>query len=131
MGKYIMSFAVQLIILTVLSFGIHYLILEVFEMKSLWTEGYYSLLQIYFFLLLVTLAMTAAMVFIAKAMPQNIGYAFLVLLTLKLVANYLFIQPVLDSEVDLEFIKHNYLIVFLLFLGFDVFVTYRLLNNKN
>ena len=125
-----MSFAIQLIILAVLSFGIHYLVLEVFEMKTLWTEGYYSLLQIYFFLLLITLAMTAAMVFIDKAMPQNVGYAFLVLLTLKLVANYLFIQPVLDSDDNVEFIKHNYLIVFLLFLAFDVFVTYRLLNSK-
>lgn len=131
MGKIVTSFAFQLIILTVLSFGIHYLILEVFEMKSSWTEGSYSLFQVYFFLLLTTLAMTLAMIAINKVMPQNIGFAFLVLLTLKLVANYLFIQPVLDSEMDLDFIKHNYLIVFLLFLGFDVFVTYRLLNNKN
>lgn len=131
MSKQIISFAIQLIVLTVLSFGIHYLILEVFELKKLWSKDFFNLFQMYFFLLLTSLGMTAAMVGINKVMPQNLGFAFLILLTLKLVINYLFIQPVLDAVPTQDFIKHNYLIVFLLFLCFDVFVTFRLLNNKN
>jgi len=131
MSKQLIIFAFRLIMLTVLSFGIHYLVIEVFEMQSLWKKEYYSLLQIYFFLFLITLAMTAAMVFISKSMSHNIGFAFLALLTIKLIVNYLFIRPVLDAGSKADFIKYNYLIVFLLFLIFDVYATYRLLNNKN
>lgn len=131
MGKNISIIALQLILLTIVSFGLHYVALEVFEMQALWDVAHYNLLQLYFFVFITTLVMSALMIVVEKFLPQNLGFAFLIVLTIKLIGSYLFIQPVLDLGEVQDFVKHNFLIIFLMYLCFDVYVSYRLLNIKN
>lgn len=75
--------------------------------------------------------MSGLMIVVEKFLPQNLGFAFLIVLTIKLIGSYLFIQPVLDLGEAQDFVKHNFLIIFLMYLCFDVYVSYRLLNIKN
>lgn len=131
MGKNISIIALQLILLTIVSFGLHYVALEVFQMQAHWDVAHYNLLQLYFFAFLTTLIMSGLMIVVEKFLPQNLGFAFLIVLTIKVIGSYLFMQPVLDLGEAQDFVKHNFLAIFLMYLCFDVYVSYRLLNIKN
>ena len=64
-------------------------------------------------------------------MPQNVGFVFLGFLTLKLVINYVAIRGALETSGSDNFFKYNFLAVFFLFMFFDVYVTYRVLNQSH
>nr|WP_297309448.1 hypothetical protein [uncultured Flavobacterium sp.] len=127
----IISFGIQLIVFTLLIFGVHYILQQVLGVSENWNETGYNLVLIYAFQIILTIIMMVAIVSTSKSLANSLGYLFLGLLTLKCVANYFFIQPVLNSENPSDFIKHNFLIVFLIFLVFDVYVTFRILNQEN
>lgn len=127
----ILTYVVQLILVSVLVFGLHYIFQQVLGVLGNWENTGYSLHLIYLFELMMSIIMIVAVVASGKSMPNNIGYVFLALLTLKCLGNYFFIQPVLGAEVSNDFVKHNFLIIFIIFLVFDVYVTYRVLNQEN
>lgn len=129
MGK-ALSFVGQLTILALIAFGLHFLLQSITKDLVLWDTAYMHLWQIYSLQLLLSVVMIFAMVGIGKSMPQNVGYVFLGFLTLKVVINYLVINPALETANTSDFFKHNFLIVFFLFLIFDVYVTYRVLNQS-
>lgn len=60
-------------------------------------------------------------------MPKNLGLVFLGITTFKAVAFYVFIQPGL-KQFENKFLEINFLAVFFLFLFFDVFVAFKMLN---
>lgn len=126
----IISYVIQLIVLAVLVFGLHYIFQQVLGVLDNWENTGYSLYIVYLFELMLSIIMIVAIVGTGKSMPNNLGYVFLGLLTLKCVGNYIFIAPILDADVSNDFVKHNFLIVFLIFLIFDVYVTYRVLNQE-
>lgn len=127
----IFSFAIQLIVLALLIFGLHYILQQVLGVLDNWNDTGYSLFLIYIFELMLSILMVVIIVTAGKSFPTSLGYIFLALLTLKCVANYFFIHPILESEISNDFVKHNFLIIFLFFLTFDVYVTYRILNQEN
>ncbi|WP_372474222.1 hypothetical protein AB4865_02840 [Capnocytophaga sp. ARDL2] len=125
-----LSFSIQAIVYFVILFVVHFLIVQVFEQTALWQQSSYSLLQIYFFTALTTLLFTICITVAEKFIAHQLGFVFLILLTLKLVGHYFFINPVLEMGDEQLFIRYNYLIIFLLSIGFDAFVAYKLLNDK-
>ena len=127
MGK-ALSYVGQLVILGLISLGLHFLIQSITKDLALWDTAYMTLWQIYALQMIMSIIIVFAMVGIGQSMPQNLGYVFLGFLTLKLVINYLLINPALESGNESAFFKYNYLGVFFLFMIFDVYVTYRVLN---
>lgn len=123
-------FITQLIILALVSFGLHFLINSITKDLPLWDSAYMHLWQVYALQLLMSVIVIFAVVGISESLPQHLGYVFLGVLTLKLVATYLIISPALDQVAGTEFFKYNFLIVFFLFMFYDVYVTYRVLNQS-
>lgn len=87
-----------------------------------------DLWQIYVLQLVLSIIVIFAIVGIGNSKPENLGYVFLGILTLKVMVNYFVIRPLIKSEADQDFFKYNFLAVFFLFMIFDVYVTYRILN---
>lgn len=129
MGK-ALSYVGQLVILGLISLGLHFLIQSITKDLALWDTAYMTLWQIYALQMIMSIIIVFAMVGIGQSMPQNLGYVFLGFLTVKLVINYLLINPALESGNESDFFKYNYLGVFFLFMIFDVYVTYRVLNQS-
>lgn len=126
----IFGFAGQLLIVAAVAFGLHYMFHSVFNTIDHWSTSTYNLIQIYFFEFILSLLMVVGIVMTKTKMPHNLGYMFLAFITVKTIANYLFISPVLKSEGDQSFVKHNFLLIFVIFLVFDVYVTFKLLNEE-
>lgn len=124
------NFLLQALIFGVIFYGIHWIIAIVFEQQAMWEKSYYSLQQIHLFEFLATAIMTALIVYSKKILPESLGFVFLALLTIKQIVNYLFISPALELETSGNFLKANFLVVFLVYMIFDVYVCYRLLNEK-
>ncbi|HLW61957.1 MAG TPA: hypothetical protein VKY33_01030 [Flavobacterium sp.] len=127
MGKAIV-FAGQLLLLALVSFGLHFLLHSISNDLEFWDTAYMHLWQIYALQFLMSVIMIFAVVGIGNSKPESLGYIFLGFLTLKVAVNYFVISPVLKMEADLDFFKYNFLAVFFLFMTFDVYVSYRILN---
>lgn len=127
MGK-ALAFIGQLAILALVSFGLHYLLQSITKYLSLWDDAYMHLWQVYTLQFLMSVVVIFAVVGIRKAMPESLGYVFLGFFTLKVIITYLIASPVLDTPLESDFFKYNYFAVFFLFMIFDVYVTYRVLN---
>ena len=129
MGKAI-AFTGQLAVLALVSFGLHFLLQSITKDLVLWDAAYMQLWQIYALQFLLSVLLIFGVVGIGKTMSQNIGFVFLGFLTLKLVINYIAISAALKTDVADDFFKHNLLVVFFLFMFFDVYVAYRVLNQS-
>lgn len=127
MGKAIV-FVGQLVLLALVSFGLHFLLHSLTKKLPLWDTAYMDIWQVYVLQLLMSIVIIFAVVGIGNSMPQNLGYVFLGFLTLKVAVSYFVINPALESGTDNDFFKYNFLVVFFLFMMFDVYVTYRILN---
>lgn len=127
MGK-ALAFVGQLAILALVSFGLHFLIQSITKDLAFWDTAYLHLWQIYALQFLMSVVVIFAVVGIGKALPESLGYVFLGFFTLKVIVTYLVVRPMLDTPLESDFFKYNYFGVFFLFMVFDVYVTYRVLN---
>jgi len=118
----------QLSLLGMVFLGLHFLIQSIGGQLTFWDTAYMHLWQIYALQFMLSVVMIFAIVGIGNAMPQSLGYVFLGFLTLKMAVTYWIATPVLEQEVAVDFFKYNYLGVFFLFMFFDVYVAYRVLN---
>jgi len=118
----------QLVLLSLITLGLHFLYHSITKELPLWDTAHMQLWQIYALQFLLSALVVVAVVGIGNSMPNNLGFVFLGFLTLKIAANYLVLRPVLNAGSDASFFKYNFLIVFFLFMIFDVYVTYRVLN---
>ena len=130
MGK-ALAFIGQLAILALVSFGLHFLLQSITKHSVLWETASIQLWQIYALQFLLSALLIFGVVGIGKSMPQNVGFVFLRFLTLKLVINYVAIRGALETSGSDNFFKYNFLAVFFLFMFFDVYVTYRVLNQSH
>lgn len=127
----IVRFGLQLLIMSVVVFGLHYGCQYIFNLSAHWDKALYTMPQLYAVQFILSLIVMVGVVMVKKGVASNLGYAFLGLITLKTAVSYFFIQPVLNTQPQDGFLKHNFLAVFLVYLTFDVYVTYRLLNQKD
>ncbi|UUV22506.1 hypothetical protein MG290_10415 [Flavobacterium sp. CBA20B-1] len=118
----------QLLVLALIALGLHFLINSISKDLPFWDTAHMHLWQIYALQFLLSAIIVLGVVGIGNAMPNNLGFVFLGFLTLKILVNYLVLNPALQSGDTSNFFKYNYLAVFFLFVFFDVYVTYRVLN---
>lgn len=123
MGKYIY----QLVLLSVVAFAIQYFAQQLFGVDSLWEQIDISLLQIYFVQAVISLVLIIALNMARKPLPNFLGFVFLGVFTIKVAASYFFARPVLEQP-DVDFFKYNFLLVFFMYMIFDLYVAYSLLN---
>jgi hypothetical protein len=62
-------------------------------------------------------------------MPPQVGFAFLVGMTLKAVASYVFIHDGINL-LENDFIELNFLVVFFVYLVYDAFAAYYIVNQQ-
>lgn len=129
MNNYIKYILMWFLVLAA-SFAAHYLILLNGDASRYWEESGYSLLGLYSF---VGGASFLIMVFVLLAkwsMPERLGVVFLGLMFIKAIASYVYIQNGLN-KFENDFIEYNFLVVFFIFLFFDVFIAFKALNQED
>lgn len=120
---------IQLIILSIVAYGIQFYAQQIFKIDQLWSQIDFTLLQIYFVQAVISLLLIIVLQAAKKPLPDHLGFVFLGVFTLKVVASFMFANPVLERT-DVDFFKYNFLIVFFLYMFFDVYVGYRVLNQE-
>ena len=97
------------------------------DSHSFWEETSYSLEGMYTFGFVSSLCVVVFILLAQWAMPKKVGLVFLGLMTVKAIASYIYIHNGLDIF-EHDFIEYNFLVVFFVFLFFDVFVAFRIIN---
>lgn len=124
-----LKIGLMLLVLTFVGFGVHYFLLQSFDLLAQWEHSDYTLLGMYGFVAVGSLLVFVLMVLAKFSMPDRIAFVFLGAFMVKAVANYLYIKEGLGSFEN-KFLELNFLVVFFLFLFFDVFVAYVVVNQE-
>lgn len=120
----------MLLIVTGATYAAHYLILTSMDVNQLWTQTDYTLLGMYAFGGIASLVVALLVFSTQFAMPEKLGLIFLALMTLKAVASYIYIKNGLN-KFENDFIEYNFLVVFFIFLFFDVYIAFKVLNQED
>ncbi len=124
-GKYIFGLA----LLAAIAYGAQVYLQDHFDIADDWARVSISLGQIYLVQVVLSLVLLVALVMVKKSAAQQLGFVFLGVFTLKVVVSYFFAHNVLDQP-DVDFFKYNYLAVFFLFMIFDLYIAYSMLNKS-
>ena len=120
----------MLLLLTVTAYFAHYLVLDGMELSDLWAQSDYSLMGMYTVGAIGSLLALVMILMANWAMPKNLGFVFLGLMTVKMIGGYIYVRKGL-GVFENDFIEFNFLVVFFLFLFFDVFVAFQALNQED
>ncbi|MFZ4863113.1 hypothetical protein ACL9RF_13125 [Sphingobacterium sp. Mn56C] len=129
MSNYL-KYILMLIVVAVASFAAHYLLSNALGQENLWALSGYTLWGLYGFGFAASFVVLVLILLAQWAMPKNLGLIFLGVMTLKAIASYIFIQNGL-GKFDTKFLEYNFLVVFFIFLFFDVFVAFKALNQED
>ena len=119
----------MLLIVVVAAYTAHYLLLNGLDVASQWNGSGYNLTSLYMFGAISSLIATVVTIAVGWSMPKSLGLVFLALVFLKAVAGYIFIKGGL-GKYENDFIEYNFLAVFFIFLFFDVFIAFKVLNQE-
>ncbi|SUJ18143.1 Uncharacterised protein [Sphingobacterium spiritivorum] len=129
MTKNIRYFILLLVIGLVL-YGVHYAILKGLDLQDIWQQTDYKLWGFYLVGGISSLVMLIVVIIIHNMMPNSVGFVFLGLLTLKMIVSFLYVNKGLNQQPE-NFIEYNFLAVFFLFIVYDVFMAYKVMNQEN
>lgn len=129
MSNYI-KYLLMLLIVAGAAYGAQYLILSSMEVNQLWAQSEYTLEGLYAFGAIASLVILLSIFGTQYAMPEKLGLIFLTLMTLKGVASYIYIKNGLN-KFENDFIEYNFLVVFFIFLFFDVYIAFSALNQED
>ncbi|MGJ1196217.1 hypothetical protein ACR777_10830 [Sphingobacterium spiritivorum] len=129
MTKNIRYFILLLVIGLVL-YGVHYAILKGLDLQDVWQQTDYKLWGFYLIGGISSLIMLIVVIIIHNMMPNSVGFVFLGLLTLKMIVSFLYVNKGLNQQPE-NFIEYNFLAVFFLFIVYDVFMAYKVMNQEN
>lgn len=128
MNRYLLLLLV-LIGVSAISFGTHYAVLKMNHHDHWWIGSGYSLEGMYTFGAIASVVMVLILLIIDYAMPVQVGFAFLVGMTLKAVGSYVYIHEGINL-LENDFIELNFLVVFFVYLLFDAFAAYYIVNQQ-
>ncbi|EFK57284.1 hypothetical protein ACR78F_12840 [Sphingobacterium spiritivorum] len=129
MTKNIRYFILLLVVGLVL-YGVHYAILKGLDLQDVWQQTDYKLWGFYLVGGISSLVMLIVVIIIHNMMPNSVGFVFLGLLTLKMIVSFLYVNKGLNQQPE-NFIEYNFLAVFFLFIVYDVFMAYKVMNQEN
>ncbi|MBV2228420.1 MULTISPECIES: hypothetical protein [Sphingobacterium] len=128
MNRYLLLLLVLLGV-TGVCFGIHYAVLKMNHHDHWWIGSGYSLEGMYTFGAIASVVMVIILLLIDYTMPVQVGFAFLVGMTLKAVGSYVFIHEGINL-LENDFIELNFLVVFFVYLMYDAFAAYYIVNQQ-
>ena len=131
MNKYLL-FILILLVVSGIGYGLHSLVLTHWSSADLhdwWIGTGYSLKGMYGVCAVNSLIMVFLLLGVDFAMPKFIGFAFMIGLFLKAIASYIYIQAGLNL-LENDFIELNFIAVFFLYLFYDAFVAYFIVNQQ-
>lgn len=110
---------------------LHILIFKFCISAPVYQEFQYPLYGVYLFFFILSLGILLILIRIKETKPEQIGFVFLVLISIKFALSYAFLMPVLEQHTDGAYVeKVNFFMIFIIFLALEVFLTSRLLNDK-
>ena len=122
-----MRFGIFLLLLTGVSYGLHTLVLQNLGLNLYWRQTDFSLEGMYLFFFCASLAVTVFLFLTDFAFPNYLSFVFLGCILIKAIACYLFIRSGLNLFEN-DFLELNFLLVFFIFLLYDILVAYKLVN---
>lgn len=128
MNKYV-KLVLLLLCVAALSFGVQSVILNNLDLSGLWGSTNYSLLGLYVFSCGLSLLTGILLHLTDFSLPKYISFVFLGCVFLRAVASYLYIKDGLGIFEN-DFLELNFLVIFFVFLIFDIFVAYKLVNQE-
>ncbi|MCT1532924.1 hypothetical protein ACFQ2C_02995 [Sphingobacterium daejeonense] len=128
MNRYLLLLLV-LVAVTGVCFGSHYAVLKYNDQDHWWIGSGFSLEGMYTFGAISSMVMVIILLLVDYAMPPQVGFAFLVGMTLKAVASYVFIHDGINL-LENDFIELNFLVVFFVYLVYDAFAAYYIVNQQ-
>lgn len=129
MSNYL-KYILMLLLLTVAGYFAHYLVINAIDVSGLWKQTDYSLVGLYTFGSIGSLLAIVFILLTYWAMPKNLGFVFLGMMTVKVIAGYIYIRKGL-GVFENKFLEFNFLIVFFLYLIFDVYIAFQVLNQDD
>lgn len=91
----------------------------------------YTLELLYLFFFFFSAFLILVLDLVKQKSINSVGYAFLLLTTLKMGIAYIFLKPILAANLEKTPIeKMSFFIIFIYFLAMETYVTIRILNNK-
>ncbi|SFT11096.1 hypothetical protein [Sphingobacterium wenxiniae] len=126
MNNYL-KFLLLLVGVAVLGYAGHTLVLTKLDVQVYWEQTGYTLSGLYTFFGVASLLVVLLLCGVKYAMPTYVAFAFLAGFVLKALTGYLFIRHGFGL-LENDFLEYNFLTVFFLFLFFDVYVAYVLVN---
>lgn len=90
----------------------------------------YSPVTVYCFFFLLSAGIIAALDFVNKSNPQQLGFAFLVVTGIKMLLSYVLARPIIEKGDAASAEKYNLVIIFIVYLVIEAYYTARLLNKK-
>jgi len=129
MNNYL-KYIVLLLMVTIAAFAAHYLVLNGMDASGYWQQSGYSLTGMYTFGTVSSFCVILFVLIAQWAMPKKLGLVFLGAMTVKAIASYIYIHGGLGIFEN-DFLEYNFLIVFFIFLFFDVFVAFQVINQTD
>ena len=126
MNKYL-KLASILLLGTAVIYGAHSLVLDSFGLNEYWGQVSYTLTGLYVFGFLFSLVTAVLLHLTDFAMAKYLSFVFLGCVFLRAVASYLYIKDGL-GYFENDFLELNFIVTFFIFLVFDIFVAYKLVN---
>lgn len=91
----------------------------------------YTLELLYLFFFFFAAFLILVLDLVKQKSINSVGYTFLLLTTLKMGIAYIFLKPILATNLEKTPIeKMSFFIIFIYFLAMETYVTIRILNNK-
>lgn len=112
-----------------IGYGLHFGVLRMTRLDALWQQTTYTLTGLYVFGGIASLIVSLLLCAADFALKKYISFVFLGCVLLKAIASYVFIREGLNVFAN-DFLELNFLVSFFIFLLYDVYVAYRLVNQE-
>ena len=120
----------EILALSAIAFVIHWLVFQ-FVMVGIENGFQYSLITLYSFFTLCAFLITLTSIFIKQVTIDLVGQGFLLTTFIKMFICFGVFYPKLNQETSNDRTElANFIVVFLLFLAMETYITIRILNKK-
>ena len=120
-----------LLLLGTIGFIVHKALFYFFVPKIYEQHFIYSLHLLYSFFFFFSATLVLILDKVKQKDINSVGYTFLLLTTLKMVVAYIFLRPILEANLPkTPTEKMSFFIIFIYFLTIETYVTIRILNNN-
>jgi hypothetical protein len=120
-----------ILVLGIIGFVVHK-ILFYFFVPNVYEQSFiYSIELLYLFFFFFSSMLILVLDKVKEKSINSVGYTFLLLTTLKMGIAFVFLKPILSGNLPkTPTEKMSFFIIFIYFLAIETFVTIRILNNK-